>query len=132
MKRNHNHRNRLLSLLILAGGIFPDQARSMDAHFPEKTSHQADSIIIQKNLNNKKHSVNLYTNASQQVLFFTTNGEEGRTYQLLLFRQQGKLIKQSRIRNRETTVVSKPEKGNYYFEVFLDKEKIESGTIVVQ
>ena len=93
---------------------------------------QQDSIIIQKLNNNKKHLVNIYTNASQQVLFFSANGEEGRVYQLLLFRKEGKLIKSSKIRNRETTVVSKPEKGNYFFEVFSDDVRIESGTIVVQ
>lgn len=91
-----------------------------------------DSIIIQKLNNNKKHTINIYTNASQQVLFFSASGEEGRVYQLLLFRQEGKLIKSSKIRNRETTVVSKPEKGNYFFEVFSDDVRIESGTIVVQ
>lgn len=91
-----------------------------------------DSIIIQKINNNKKHTINIYTNASQEVLFFSASGEEGRMYQLLLFRQEGKLIKSSKIRNRETTVVSKPEKGNYYFEVFSDDVRIESGTIIVQ
>ncbi|ULQ52797.1 hypothetical protein [Flavihumibacter fluvii] len=91
-----------------------------------------DSIIIQKLNNNTKHTINIYTNASQQVLFFSASGEEGRIYQLLLFRQQGKLIKSSKIRNRETTVVSKPDKGNYFFEVYSDDVRIESGTIVVQ
>jgi hypothetical protein len=93
--------------------------------------HQ-DSIIIQKLNNNKKHSINIYTNSAQQVLFFSASGEEGRVYQLLLFRREGTLIKSSKIRNRETTVVSKPEKGSYFFEVFSDDIRIESGTIVVQ
>ncbi len=97
-----------------------------------KLTAQQDSIIIQKLNNNKKHSINIYTNASQQVLFFSASGEEGKIYQLLLFRQEGKLIKSSKIRNRETTVVSKPDKGNYFFEVFSDDIRIESGTIVVQ
>lgn len=91
-----------------------------------------DSIIIHKTNNNKKHQVNLYTNASQRVLFFSVTGEEGNMYHLLLFRKEGKLIKQSKIRNRETTVVIKPEKGDYYFEVIRDDERIEAGTITVR
>lgn len=91
-----------------------------------------DSIIIQKLNTNKKHTINIYTNPSQQVLFFSASGEEGRIYQFLLFRQEGRLIKASKIRNRETTVVSRPDKGNYYFEVFSDDTRIENGTIVVQ
>jgi hypothetical protein len=99
---------------------------------PNSNPAPLDSIIIQKLNKTKKHSINIYTNASQQVLFFSASGDEGSTYQLFLFRQEGKLIKSSKIRNRETTVVSKPEKGNYFFEVFSDDIRIENGTIVVQ
>ncbi|GAO44841.1 hypothetical protein [Flavihumibacter petaseus] len=121
-------RQLLPALILLAGGagVQPCSARSVT------DTVKTDSIIIQKNLNDKKYSVNIYTNASQQVLFFSAAGEEGKTYQLLLFRQKGKLIKQSRIRNRETAVVSKPDKGNYYFEVFSDDVRIETGTIEVR
>lgn len=93
---------------------------------------EVDSIIIQKLNNNHKHTVNIYTNTSQKVLFFSAQGDEGNTYKFLLFRQKGVLVKQSKIRNRETTVVSKPEKGSYYYEVFSDNVLIESGTILVQ
>lgn len=97
-------------------------------------SHQPtdrDSIIIHKLNNNHRHSVNIYTNTSQKVLFFSAKGDDNSTYKLLLFKQKGVLVKQSKIKNRETTVVSKPEKGRYYYEVFSDDVLIESGTIVV-
>ena len=93
---------------------------------------EVDSIIIQKLNNNHKHTVNIYTNTSQKVLFFSAQGNEGNIYKFLLFRQKGVLVKQSKIRNRETTIVSKPEKGSYYYEVFSDNVLIESGTILVQ
>lgn len=96
-----------------------------------KIPAERDSIIIQKLNNNHRHSVNIYTNTSQKVLFFTAQGDERSTYKLLLFRQKGVLIKQTKIKCRETTVVSKPEKGKYYYEVFSDDSLIESGTIVV-
>lgn len=91
-----------------------------------------DSIIIQKLNNNNRHIVNIYTNTSQKVLFFNAKGEEGKIYQFLMFREKGNLIKQTKIKNRETTVVSKPEKGKYYYEVFSDDILIESGMITVQ
>jgi hypothetical protein len=128
MKRLLPARQLLLSIAISAGSLSTEICAAMA---PVNHGEQ-DSIIILKLNNNKKYSINLYTNASQQVLLFSASGEEGSVYQLLLFRQKGKLIKQSKIRNRETTVVSKPEKGNYYFEVFSDDIRIESGTIVVQ
>jgi hypothetical protein len=128
MKRLLPPSQLLLSMAICAGSLSPEIC---SATTPDNQGKR-DSIIIQKLNNNKKHSVNLYSNASQQVLFFTVSGEEGSIYHLLLFREHGKLIKQSKIRNRETTVVSRPEKGNYYFEVFSDDIRIESGTIIVQ
>ncbi|HEY8396705.1 MAG TPA: hypothetical protein VIK80_02110 [Flavihumibacter sp.] len=91
-----------------------------------------DSIIIQKLNNNSRHIVNIYTNQSQKVLFFSARGEEGKNYQFLLFREKGKLVTQSKIKSRETTVVSKPEKGKYYYEVFSESVLIESGMITVQ
>lgn len=120
---------QLLVLLLLGNS---SQAMTTEQLSAQGQTLQQDSIIIQKLNTNKKHTINIYTNPSQQVLFFSASGEEGRIYQFLLFRQEGRLIKASKIRNRETTVVSKPDKGNYYFEVFSDDTRIERGTIVVQ
>ncbi|MBZ5857382.1 hypothetical protein [Flavihumibacter profundi] len=128
MKRMLTARQLLLTIVIGLSSLSTQVSMAMTNVSPV----EKDSIIIQKLNSNKNHTINLYTNASQQVLFFSASGEEGKIYQLLLFRQQGKLIKSSKVRNRETTVVSKPEKGNYYFEVFSDDTRIESGTIVVQ
>ncbi len=92
---------------------------------------QEDTIIINKTTNNTAHNINLYTNASQKVLFFNASGKEGTVYHLLLFRKD-KLVKQTRILSRQTAIVNKPEKGNYYFEVFTGDDRIGSGTITVQ
>lgn len=94
--------------------------------------HAQDSIIIHKTNTSTKHNINLYTNASQKVLFFNARGQEGSVYHLLLFRKGGTLIKQTKILSRETAVVAKPEKGDYYFEVFTGDNRIETGTIIVQ
>ena len=118
----------LVCLLTVAGTVcLPSGHASSLEHFVPR-----DSIIIQKQNINKKHLIHLYANASQQVLFFSVEGDDSKNYQLLLFQEKGKLIKQSRVRNRETAVLSKPEKGNYYYEVYTGDNRIESGTIVVQ
>lgn len=128
MKRSNQPVTTLVCLLTAAGSVSlcTGHAASIAYLAPK------DSIIIQKQNINNKHLIRLYTNASQQALFFSVEGEEGKSYQLLLFREKGKLIKQSKVRNRETAVVSKPEKGNYYYEVITGDSRIESGTIVVQ
>lgn len=91
-----------------------------------------DSIIIQKTQTSNKYAVKLYPNASNQVLFFSASGEEGKVYQIFLFTMESKLVKQTQIRNRETTLITKPEKGSYMFEVFSDDERIESGNIIIK
>ena len=122
---------RLIATIgAISGILLPKQQNALQAAGTEKQ----DSIIIQKtinNNNNNKHQVNIYTNTSQKVLFFSASGENNRVYKLLLFRKEGRLIKQSKVRNRETTVVIKPEKGNYFYEVLMDDEHVESGTITV-
>jgi len=91
-----------------------------------------DSIIVTKGQTNKKYKVKLYPNATSEVLFFSASGEDGKVYQFYLFDMDGKLIKQTQIRNRETTLISKIEKGTYLFEVFSDDERIQNGNLTVK
>jgi len=92
----------------------------------------ADTILVQKQVNTKKHKIKLYPNATHQVLFFSANGEDGRIYQLFLFDVEGKLVKQVNIRNKETTVLNNMGKGNYLYEVFSEDERLENGQVIIR
>ena len=96
------------------------------------TNNFGDSIVIQKQFSSKKYKVRLYPNASHQVLFFSARGETGKIYQLFLFDVEGKLVKQANIKNNQTTVLNKIDKGNYLFEIFSDDERIENGQVIVR
>jgi hypothetical protein len=74
----------------------------------------------------------LYPDARQQVLFFSASGENGKVYQLFLFDMDGRLVSQTQIRNRETTVLTNISEGNFLFEVFTDDERIENGQVKVR
>ena len=91
-----------------------------------------DTIVVQKTVTSKKYKVKLYPNASHEVLYFNASGQEGKVYQLFLFDLEGKLVKQANIRDKETTMVNKIEKGNYLFEVFSDDERIENGQVIIR
>lgn len=101
------------------------------SHYPpgNDTTH---SIQISKSLSSKKHKIRLYPDARQQVLFFSANGENGKVYQLFLFDMDGRLVSQTQIRNRETTVLTNISEGNFLFEVFTDDERIENGQLTVR
>lgn len=90
------------------------------------------SIQVSKSQISKKNKIRLYPDARQQVLFFSAIGEEGKVYQLFLFDMDGRLVSQTRIRNRETTVLTNISEGNFLFEVFTDDERIENGQLTVR
>ncbi len=91
-----------------------------------------NSIVVQKKLSSKKYKIKLFPGASQEVLFFNAAGDAGKVYQLYLFDLEGKLVKQTQIRNRETTMLTNFSKGDYTFEVFSDDERIENGVVAIR
>ena len=99
---------------------------------PIGCSFEPDSIQISKSQTSKRHKIKLYSDARQQVLFFSANGDEGKVYQLYLFDMDGRLVSQTRIRSRETTVLTNISEGNFLFEVFTDDERIENGQLTVR
>jgi hypothetical protein len=90
------------------------------------------SILVSRAQTSKKHKIRLYPDARQQVLFFSANGEDGKVYQLFLFDMDGRLVSQTHIRNKETTVLTNMSEGNFLFEVFTDDERIENGQLTVR
>ncbi|MEJ7737287.1 MAG: T9SS type A sorting domain-containing protein [Chitinophagaceae bacterium] len=90
------------------------------------------SIIIKISQHSKIHRIKLYPNVTNEVLFFMAQGEQGKIYQLFVFDMDGKLVKQTQVNNRETTVLSAFEKGDYLIEIFSNDERIENGSISVK
>jgi hypothetical protein len=111
-----------------ATGSDPTSAHSISS----PGSDTIHSIQINKAQSSKKHKIKLYPDARQQVLFFSATGEEGKVYQLYLFDMDGRLVSQTRIRSRETTVLTNISEGNFLFEVFTDDERIENGQLTVR
>lgn len=107
--------------------------RTMGAHNPSNAGYDTiHSIQVSRSQSSKKHKIRLYPDARQQVLFFSANGEDGKVYQLFLFDMDGRLVSQTHIRNKETTVLTNMSEGNFLFEVFTDDERIENGQVTVR
>jgi hypothetical protein len=100
--------------------------------FPGSGYDTIHSIQVNKSQSSKKYKIRLYPDARQQVLFFSANGEDGKVYQLFLFDMDGRLVSQTHIRNKETTVLTNISEGNFLFEVFTDDERIENGQLTVR
>jgi hypothetical protein len=92
---------------------------------------EGDSIVITKSQVSKKCTIRIYPNATHEVLFFSVNGTEGKLYDLFIFDMEGKLMKRTQVHNRETTILKSFQKGNYFFEVFSNDERIENGNMTI-
>jgi hypothetical protein len=114
---------------VYASGVLPAGPRLSSNPPGSDTIH---SIQVNKSQSSKKHKIRLFPDARQQVLFFSANGEDGKVYQLYLFDMDGRLVNQTRIRNRETTVLTNISEGNFLFEVFTDDERIENGSLTIK
>jgi hypothetical protein len=125
----HTMSARFIACLIVVFSLSPAFGMSETC---SASMRSADTILVQKQQSSKRHKVKLYPNANHEVLFFSARGVDGRVYQLFLFDIDGKLVKQVNIKNKQTTILEKIDKGNYLFEVFSDDERIENGQVIVR
>ena len=118
-------RTLYLALALLVFGL-----SELPVHAAPRNSR--DSILVNKLLTSKKYKIKIYPGATQEVLFFNASGEEGKVYQFFLFDVEGNMVKQTQIRNKQTTILTNFNKGCYTFEVFSDDEHIENGTLTIK
>ena len=138
-KKANLRTNAILRGLTVAGAALCVQIAAYAAG-PEPSGHPfarrgndtIHSIQVSTAQSSKKNKIRLYPDARQQVLFFSASGQDGKVYQLFLFDMDGRLVSQTHIRNKETTVLTNISEGNFLFEVFTDDERIENGQLTVR
>ncbi|MEO8583942.1 MAG: T9SS type A sorting domain-containing protein [Flavitalea sp.] len=119
-----------LMLLAASTGVNASSVRALPLKpFPIRSG---DSILIFKQFADKSHRISLYPDANQKVIFFSVKGDEGKSYQLFVFDMDGNMVRQTEIRNKQTTLLKDIEKGVYLFQVFSNDEKIGTGRISVK
>ena len=91
-----------------------------------------NTVMITKNLNNKKHKVKLFTASDYKTLLFTVDGVDDTRYTLFVFDLEGKLMVQSVILNHETGILSELPAGNYLYEVLSNDTRIENGQLKIK
>lgn len=89
------------------------------------------TIMITKNMNNKRHKVKLFTASDYKTLLFTVDGVDDKRYTLYVFDLEGKLMIQSVILNHETSILSEIPSGTYLYEVLANDTKVENGELKV-
>ena len=90
------------------------------------------TVMITKNMNNKKHKVKLFTASDYKTLLFSVDGVDEKRYTLFVFDLGGKLIIQSIVLNHETSILSELPAGTYLYEVLANDSKVEAGQLKVK
>ena len=122
----------LLRCLPVIATILVTNSLYASAELPAMRKAAYYSIEMTKIQNNRVHKIRMYSDRDHQVLLFKVSGKTTDNYQLYLFDMDSRLVTQASIRNHETTVLNNISKGNYFFEVFIQDELIETGHLKVR
>ncbi len=96
------------------------------------TPDHSITIIINKQSVKKNIDVEMLTNASLHQLLIKAGPQQNKIYHFFLFDIDGKLKAQANIRSNEKAAFVNIAKGNYFFEIFNDDERIETGQLKVK
>jgi len=120
---------RLIGAILL---IATTAGATYGANLPRDYFNVRYSVVVNKNLNNKKHKIRLYTDAGRENILFAVNGVAGKKYQLFIFDMDSRLVSQANTSSGEISVVNNISAGNYLFEVIVGDEEVESGQLSVK
>jgi hypothetical protein len=90
------------------------------------------TIVINKLFENKNYNIEMRTNSSLHQLLITAGPQQNKSYHFYLFDIDGKLKAQANIRSNEKASFVNIAKGNYFFEIFSNDERIENGQLTVK
>jgi hypothetical protein len=90
------------------------------------------TIVINKLFENKNYNIEMCTNSSLHQLLITVGPHQKKSYHFYLFDIDGKLKAQAYIRSNEKAAFVNIAKGNYFFEIFSEDERIENGQLTVK
>ena len=96
------------------------------------TGDHAYTIVISKLFENKNYNIEMHTNSSLHQLLITAGPQQNKIYRFYLFDIDGKLKAQANIRNNENAAFVNIARGNYFFEIFSNDERIENGRLTVK
>ena len=119
----------LVVLFILSA--FSSTEKLSAASKPSKPD-RSYTIVINKLFENKNYNIEMRANSSLHQLLITAGPKQNKSYHFYLFDIDGKLKAQANIRSSEKASFVNIAKGNYFFEIFSNDERIENGQLTVK
>jgi len=119
-KRNYNF---IFCILLIAISL-PSFA---SAYF--KTS---DTAVFKKFSGNKNQSIQLFSRSGKQTIFFSAKLKQKKIYRFYMFDMDGKLVAENYLVNKQGVEFTNMQKGDYYFEILNNDDRIENGTLTIK
>jgi hypothetical protein len=119
-KRNYNF---IFCLLLIAISL---------PSFASEYSKTGDTSVFKKLSGNKNQSIQLFSNSGKQTIFFSAKFKQKKVYRFYMFDMDGKLVAENNIDNKQGVEFTNMQKGNYYFEILSNDDRIENGTLTIK
>ncbi|HEY4876603.1 MAG TPA: hypothetical protein VIH86_13585 [Puia sp.] len=100
--------------------------------FASAYSACSDTAVITKISGNKNQIIQDYSGADKQTLFFSAKLKQKKNCRFYMFDMDGTLVAENNIYNKQGVEFTNMQKGNYYFEIFSEDERIENGTLTIK
>ena len=100
--------------------------------FASAYSKTGDTAVFRKLSGNKSQSIQLFSSSGKQTLFFSAKLKQNKIYRFYMFDMDGKLVAENDLVNKQGVEFTNMQKGNYYFEILMNDDRIENGTLTIK
>jgi hypothetical protein len=100
--------------------------------FASASSAYSDTAVIKKISGEKDQNVQLFSGAHKQTFFFSAKMKQKKNCRFYMFDMDGTLVAENDIYNKQGVEFTNMQKGNYYFEIFSEDKRIETGTLTIK
>ena len=91
-----------------------------------------DTLLVNKYSENKNYSVRIFQDVEKKFLLVSVDNSTPLECHFFMFDMDGKLVTKADISSQEITIFEHIKKGNYFFEIFNQDERIENGKLSVR
>jgi hypothetical protein len=100
--------------------------------FASAYSNTGDTAVFRKLSGNKSQSIQLFSSSGKQTLLFSAKLKQKKIYRFYMFDMDGKLVAENDLVNKQGVEFTNMQKGDYYFEILMNDDQIEKGTLTIK
>jgi|HubBroStandDraft_5_1064220.scaffolds.fasta_scaffold686106_1 hypothetical protein len=120
----------LLAALLLSPALASAKVNNSSFHQIGHSISLNDTIVLRKLPDNKNFE--FYSSSGKQTSFYSSKLKQKKVYRFYLFDLDGNLVAENNIINRQGIQFTNMKRGNYYFKILSNDERIEDGSLIIK